>query len=542
MTMRPNFRRALLLLGFLTAPLHAKVGITKSDLGTEYRFEIEQVTLDPAETIEGEAYVQVRLGGIAGYEGLVAEEGKPEIPAIRFFVDGEGPIQIYEGPVDRIWGRGALKVRPFQPSEAKRPGAAAPPVIDWATYKSSELFPKLPYSVEKVGTVNGRLRRLVSLFPIRYLADENRFETIRKFQVHLDPMQFPLAKKGPKTLAVVLGASFSASAALSEYLAFKKTQGYEIARLEFGKDGKTSAEIRDALRALYAKSNLVEAMIVGDNADVPGYATTLIAGVTDHYYRCLDEADYSKDLGAPDIDVGRFSVHTEAELAAVVSKQLRYERGAFTDKSWISKFSFIATDDESHYQVAEASFDYLTDRYTAPLGYLGTFPNLIQLGGDLLYAIRHKATSAQVLDRLKEGRGFINYGGHGGPDSWLGPEITAADVATIQHPEATPFVMSNSCDTGKFIGNSFAEAWLRHPNGAVAYWGSMDSTYWNEDDRLQRRIYDMMFKEGDVRLGDFTTAGLSEVWRYYGGRNRSSYYWETYIVFGDPSLQVRLKP
>jgi hypothetical protein len=34
-------------------------------------------------------------------------------------------------------------------------------------------------------------------------------------------------------------------------------------------------------------------------------------------------------------------------------------------------------------------------------------------------------------------------------------------------------------------------------------------------------------------------AALSEVWRYYGGKNHSTHYWETYATFGDPTIQVR---
>lgn len=546
MTIQTFSRLGIFLLAFLAAASPGTVQITKSTTGTDYLFIVDRVTLDPAETFEGETFIKVRFDGITGFEGLVADEGKPEIPAIRFYVDGDGAIVVSEGERDGVWGGSSNRgrVRPYQPSQPKRYTVPPVPVLDRAAYQSTELFPKELYTVEKVGYIKGRLRRLVSLYPIRYEAAANRFETIRKFHVHVSPLTSPPALSGAKTLAVVVGSVFASSPALESYLAFKKSEGFQIARLDFGRDVKTNLELRDALRVLYAKPGvrLTEAMIIGDNEDVPGYTTSLLSGVTDHFLRCLDGTDYLADLGTPDISVGRFAVHTEAELAAVVAKQIKYQQGAFIDKSWISKFSFIATDDESHYQVAEASFDYLTSRYTGPLGFLGTFPILEQVGGDLLYAIRYKAQSSQVLERLREGRGFINYGGHGGPDSWLGPEITADDVKSLQPKEATPFVMANACDTGKFTKDSFAETWLRHPTGAVAYWGSMDSTYWDEDDLLQRKVYDQMFRDRNLELGEFTDAGLAEVWRYYGGRNRSKYYWETYVVFGDPSLNIRLNP
>ncbi len=534
-----RFGFSILFLWAAHAP--ASVQIDKAPGATTYRFHVDRVTLDPAEEDE-ERYIKVRLEGLKGYEGLVAEEGKPEIPAIHFYVDGEGDIQVSPGTPDNPWSRGSfVKVFPFQPSQAKRPNQPYVFYYDRAAYASSELYPFDAYSVEKVGLHKGKLRRLVRLYPIRFEAAAGRFEIIRRFEVKVIAAAEPARAPGRKTLAVVAGATFDTSPALDSYVAFKKTQGFDVVRVHFGRDAKTPADLRKALSLSYKdpKVDLRQILLVGDNGEVPGYTSDLLEGVTDHYYRCLD-SDYESDIGAPDVALGRFAVETEAELAVVVKKQIRYEQGNFKDRSWLKRFSLIATDDSSHFQVAEASFDYLTDRYTGPQGYFGNFPKLAQTGGDLLYAIRHSATGSQVVERLKEGRGFINYGGHGNEDSWDGPEVSQEDVESIHH-EATPFVMSNACITGKFVVDSFAETWQRHESGSVAFWGSMDSTYWDEDDVLQRKVYDVLFRDGNRRIEDFTDAGLEEVWRFYGGKGRSKYYWETYVVFGDPSTEIRLK-
>ena len=140
---------------------------------------------------------------------------------------------------------------------------------------------------------------------------------------------------------------------------------------------------------------------------------------------------------------------------------------------------------------------------------------------------------------MNEGRGFINYAGHGSTQSWAGPEVTADDVRSLDNPDALPVVIANACVTGHFTANSFAEVWLKHPHGAVMYWGSMDSTYWDEDDVLQRALYDVIFKNGEHNVSDFTDAALEAVWRYYGGEGKSHYYWETYVTFGDPSMEWR---
>jgi hypothetical protein len=287
---------------------------------------------------------------------------------------------------------------------------------------------------------------------------------------------------------------------------------------------------------------LAAAIIVGEHADVPAYTSNTISGVTDHYYRCLDTEDYDADAGTPDIAVGRFAVDTEEQLAIVVDKQLRYEAGVFKDDSWLKKVSFIATDDASHWQIAEGSFNYLVNLYTGPQGFVGNFPKPETAGGDLLYAITNKVKDAEVIDRLREGRGFINYGGHGGSDYWVSPRLEKKDVESLKNTDVIPLVMANACNTGDFRVLSMGQIWQRATAGAVIYYGSMDSTYWNEDDVLQRRMYDGIYRDGRRTWAAVTDFAQKELWRHYGGAGSSKYYYETYETFGDPLTRFRTAP
>ena len=73
------------------------------------------------------------------------------------------------------------------------------------------------------------------------------------------------------------------------------------------------------------------------------------------------------------------------------------------------------------------------------------------------------------------------------------------------------------------------------------YWGSMDSTYWDEDDVLERRMFDGIFTGGKTTFGAITEFALREVAKQYGGSGRSDYYFETYHMFGDPSITLRIQ-
>ena len=209
--------------------------------------------------------------------------------------------------------------------------------------------------------------------------------------------------------------------------------------------------------------------------------------------------------------------------------------------NWLANVSFLATNDR--WELAEGTHNYVIDTYTKKLGYTGTFPSVGEAGGDKLYAITNNAGNKEVMSNITKGRSIINYSGHGATTYWDAPRVEQSDVKSLTSATSSlPFVISNACVTGDYrVHDSFAETWQKQEWGAVMYYGSMDSTYWDEDDILERRMFDGIFTAGKLTFGDITTNGMSEVWKQYGGAGRSSYYWETYHMFGDPSIALRLK-
>ena len=70
-------------------------------------------------------------------------------------------------------------------------------------------------------------------------------------------------------------------------------------------------------------------------------------------------------------------------------------------------------------------------------------------------------------------------------------------------------------------------------------WASMDSTYWDEDDLLERAMYDAIFKLKLENFNKITQYALDKVFVHYGPERKGNYYWETYHTFGDPSIRLR---
>ncbi len=223
----------------------------------------------------------------------------------------------------------------------------------------------------------------------------------------------------------------------------------------------------------------------------------------------------------------------------MVNKAIAYQ-SVTGSEAWVKKAAFIGTSDTTWYPVAESTHNYVIDSYTAPLGYTGIFPANPQPGGDKLYAITYSALPTHVITSIDDGRSMVVYSGHGNTTSWAGPAITQANVRSLLADDIYPYVAGHACLTGKWdVEESFAETWVIQPDqGALVYFGASNNTYWNEDDVLERSIFDNLYGESQPSVGAMTQYGLMEVNSKYP--DRGLYYRIIYHVFGDPSVKLVL--
>ncbi len=534
---------SLFLFGsFLAATTsQARVTVTETATETRYEIEIEKVSFERVE-IENREFQKAKLKGVDGYNGILFREGYPEIPVVRILVNSAPTIQTSKPNMKSAKFLPA-PILPAQASLPKIKGATAPFVMNGAIYKSNMSWPKTDYSVTKAGSLRGQEQFMVTLHPFIYSPSMNRYVVQNRFVVVV-PKTAKVSKQkstAAESMVFIVGEKFKESPSLQQYAQLKKSLGYHVDFIEIGSEIQSPDQIRAEIQKLFARSSsrLSHAIIIGDAEDVPGRSSDLIAGVTDHYYRAIDTADYASDINGPDIGVGRISVTNETELATVLEKYTRYQVGVFQTEQWLNGGAFLATDDR--YQVAEGSHNYAIEKYTAPAGYSGIFPQPNTAGGDQLYAITHRVPNSTVQEAMRAGRTLINYSGHGATEFWDAPSVTQEDVRAINH-EALPFVISNACITGQFtIPESFGETWQRHAQGAIMFWGSMDNTYWDEDDILEKRMYDAIYRDSKLQFSEITDESLRGVWQFYGGEGRSAYYWETYVTFGDPAIRFRTR-
>ena len=277
-------------------------------------------------------------------------------------------------------------------------------------------------------------------------------------------------------------------------------------------------------------------LLVGDTDTVAGWPSVSAAQITDLYYATMD----GSDDWHPDIGRGRFPVRSAAQTTIMVDKYLAYAE-LTGQEDWLKWASFPATCDQ--YLVAEGTHNYVIDTHTAPNGYTGTFPNDPQPGGDKLYCITYGATSADIQAAVNQGRWMVVYSGHGGHTGWE-MDYGTTQVQSLTNYGRFPFVASHACITGDFsLVEVFGETWVLQENKAgLAFWGSSDSSFWDEDDVLERATFDALFTpvDGYIDVTGMTYAGLAAVEGAYPSSAR--YYWETYNILGDPALKVFMEP
>jgi hypothetical protein len=491
-------------------------------------------------SINGDAYLEAQLRGVEGHEGILTTgEGQPVLPVVRFVVPGNPQVRVYASFVDSGALSSDLKIKPAQPSLPKIAGAERRFAFDDQAYDRESLEPIQAYDLKPAGSVNGVPQTLVTLYPLSYAPGTQSYTMRKSFEISYEDQAFADKADLPERFVFVVGKNFERSPSLAAYAALKRELGFVVDQIVV--DSRTSPEtIRNRLKEMYAKSDakLAYAMIVGDVEDVQSKNSDIISGLTDHFYRSLDTNDYASDINGPDIGVGRVSARNETQLAAILQKFTRYTLGTFSTDKWLNEISFLATNDQ--WQVAEGTHNYVINTHTKNKGYTGVFPEALQPGGDQLYSVTHRVSDDRVHDALGLGRTIIDYSGHGATTYWDAPYVDQDTVRNLKDPNALPFVIANACITGDFReSESFGETWQRHPFGAITYWGSMDSTYWDEDDILERKMFDGIFTADKRSFAEITHHALAETWAYFGGEGFANYYWETYVLFGDPSIQLR---
>jgi len=153
------------------------------------------------------------------------------------------------------------------------------------------------------------------------------------------------------------------------------------------------------------------------------------------------------------------------------------------------------------------------------------------------------ASASSVTNSLNQGRGIINYCGHGAENYWVTTGFSNTNIKNLQNPGQLPFIISVSCVSGKFqSGTCFAETWLRsknsngNPIGAIGTLMSTVNQPWIPPMNGQDGIIDLLCNNSRVSLGGLCYSGETRM--LDNGTSSDLLTFNTWTLFGDPSIQI----
>lgn len=321
---------------------------------------------------------------------------------------------------------------------------------------------------------------------------------------------------------------------LDPFVEHKADLGFTISVVGVSTIGNNATAIKNYVKSVYDSRNLAFVLLVGDAAQV---ATTIRAvggenGACDACYGKVAGTD-----GYPDVLVGRFSAGTAAEVDTQVERTIAYETLPAATQAWFRRAVGIASDEGAGIGDEGQSDKQHMDQIRGWL--LGDGYTLV----DRIYD--PGASDSQVAAALNAGRGLVNYVGHGSANSWGTTGFNGDDVNALANAGMLPFVFSVACNNGEFhhYASCFGEAWLRaqqggEPTGAVAAYMSSVSQSWAPPMEAQDE-FNLLLTDPTRPYAAFGTlafaASASMIDAYGGGGVEMS---DTWIVFGDPSVQV----
>ncbi len=314
---------------------------------------------------------------------------------------------------------------------------------------------------------------------------------------------------------------------LADLVEWKTLKGFQVTVAQIPDIGTTKEEIEGYIEYAYEHWDIppTYVLFVGDTEYIPNWTGSYSGTATDINYVKMD-SDYFADIFR-----GRLPISNSLDANAMLSKLLYYENPTSPDLAWMGAACFIASDDAG--QTAEFTHRYVIQNYLVPHG-MEVDSIWEALGG----------STADITDCVNAGKTIVCYSGHGSTTSWACVYFNQTNVQNLNNPDEYPFVLSHACVTGRYnLSDCFGETWAIQPDKAgIAFWGSSANTLWDEDDILEKRMFQAAFAETCYAIGDMTDRALYHLYQYYSGGGYSKYYLDCYNIMGDPSIDLWTSP
>ncbi len=522
----------------------------------------------------GFTYLSVVDGGICG------DVGHPELPAIRKMVSipyGATPSLMVLNMNVATYSFEDLGIgSPIYPVQApieKLPGALenAPFYFDEAVYATDAYQHDVLVEMGEIGIIRGHRYVEVIVYPVDVNPATQEVKALVSLEVRItltgSDMELTRAKQArynsfpfetltdrlliktsmdqqtrdlngmpePPLLLIITDPQWETNTDLLDYVDWKFDKGFRTEFKTTNTTGASATEIKAYIQNAYDNWPVAPTFIllIGDIGSIPTWRGSGTGDPkTDLNYTMLEGTDYKADA-----DLGRWSVVNLTDLTNIITKTMEYEQVGWTgNDTWEKWAVFLASAD--NYTVSEGTHNFVIDNFLTPDGYTS----------DKLYCHTYSAITQEVRDAHNAGRSLSIFSGHGWYDEWSdGPRFSQSDVNNLYNT-VYPFVQSYSCLTGAFASTSypecFSETWIRANHAGIGIMASSVSSYWTEDDILEKRVMEGFC--ANVNPGDENqtwTAGMMNYGKlrffaHFGDNSTTRCYFEMYNIMGDPSIDL----
>ncbi|MFC1479201.1 C25 family cysteine peptidase, partial [Planctomycetota bacterium] len=263
------------------------------------------------------------------------------------------------------------------------------------------------------------------------------------------------------------------------------------------------------------------------------YTEYLGETASDLYFACVAGDDY-----LPDLMVGRIPARSGADTAGYVQKVLAYEDQPYGG-DWESKFILAADNETSPSENVFMPYsETLAVHASSQIERLKIY---LDLYGDPADA------HTDLITGLATGAALATYVGHSGFNVWADEVpslLTTPDVDSLTNGTELPFVASFVCLDGFFILSDatyscLGERFILNPaGGAIAAWSPSSITAAHDKKVIGDTFTRAIFVHDARTPAQAILPALEAGWAQ--GLNDIEDVLRTYILFGDPSINIRI--
>lgn len=346
----------------------------------------------------------------------------------------------------------------------------------------------------------------------------------------------PLSEEG-KMLIISKDIYISA---LDGFVEWKARRGLTCEIVDVATIGSTSTAIKNFITTYYASNNLKYVLLVGDIQDIA--SPYLSGGTSDPSYGYIMGND-----SYAEVIVGRLSAQSLADVTTQVQRSIDYEANPTPGGTWYTKGIGIASD-QGPGDDGEMDFEHMRNIRTGLLNFGYTNVDEMYDGSQGGLDANGDPVPGNIINAINDGRGVINYTGHGSQSGCGTSGFSSADIPLLTNSGMLPFWWAVACVNGEFAsGTCFAEELLRarntsgEPTGMVATLMSSVNQYWNEpmdgQDEFDSLLTASFANNLKYTFGGISVNGCMHMNTNYGTSGNEMT--DTWHCFGDPSFVVR---